>query len=154
VEVVQRYSKHDLTGVGLDRLIATLAAGIHPRLPDADRRPPRHKLDQRSNRAEMAAQVVADYQVGVPTTQLTIKYGLGKSSVLRHLREAGVTMRKQPLTDDEVAEASRLYAAGLSVAQVGAALNLNPSIIWRTLTACGVVMRSAQRVGRRVRPPS
>lgn len=154
VEVVQRYSKHDLTGVALDRLRATLAAGIHRRHPNAGRRPPRHKLDQRANRADVAAQVVADYQAGVPTTQLTTKYGLGKSSVLRYLREAEVTMRKQPLTDAEVAEASELYAAGLSVTQVGAALNLNPSTIWRTLTAGGVVMRPAQRARCRVRPPS
>jgi hypothetical protein len=99
-------------------------------------------MGQRSDHRELASQVVADYQAGTPTTQLTTRYGIGKSSVLRFLREAGVTMRKQPLTEPQIAEATRLYATGLSVAAVGAALKLNPSTIWRTLTACGVEMRS------------
>jgi hypothetical protein len=81
---------------------------------------------------------------GVPTTELTTKYGLGKSSVLRFLREAGVTMHKQPLTQAQVAEAIRLYSAGRSVAAVGAALSLNPSTIWRTFTAHGVAMRPSR----------
>ena len=104
----------------------------------------RHKLQQRADWTQVAAQVVADYEAGVPTTQLTTTYGLGKSSVLRFLREAGITMRKQPLTEAQVAEAIRLYSAGLSVTAVGAALNLNPSTIWRTLTARDVAMRSSR----------
>jgi hypothetical protein len=88
--------------------------------------------------------VVADYQAGLPTTQLITKYGLGKSSVLRLPREAQVALRKQPLTETEVAKAIRLHASGLSVAAVGGALNLNPSAIWRTLTARGVAMRPSR----------
>lgn len=143
VEVVQRYSKHDLTGVGLDRLAAKLEqSGTRPQPRAAPRQ--RHKLQHRADRTQLAAYVVADYQAGVPTTQLTVKYDLGKSSVLRFLREADVAMRKQPLTTTEVAEATRLYAAGLSVTAIGAALNLNPSTIWRTLTTRGVAMRQSR----------
>jgi hypothetical protein len=146
VEVVQRYSKHDLTAVGLDRLAAKLArSGPRPQAIAAPRQ--RHKLQQRADRIQLAAHVVADYQAGIPTTQLTVKYDLGKSSVLRFLREAGVVMRQRSLTETEVTEAIRLYAAGLSVAAVGGALNLNPSTIWRTLTACGVTMRPARNRG-------
>jgi hypothetical protein len=84
---VQRYSKHDLTGVGRDRLRATLAAGISRGRSDARSRSPRYKLDQRLD-ASVPAQVVADYAAGMPTTHLTGKYGLSKASVLRLLHEA------------------------------------------------------------------
>lgn len=143
VELVQRYSKPDLTGVKLDRLVATLDRwATRPQSTAAPRH--RHKLQQRADRAQVAAQVVADYQAGVSTTQLTTKYGIGKSSVLRILREAGVSMRKPPLAEAQIAEATRLYGAGLSVTAVGAALNLNPSTIWRTLISRGVKIRPSR----------
>lgn len=51
----------------------------------------RFKLDQRLD-PEIVARLVADYEAGVPTTQLTSRYRLGKSSVLRLLAEAGVVI--------------------------------------------------------------
>ena len=139
MEVVQRYSKHDLTG-GLDRLRATLAAGIGRRRPDSWSRPQRYKLDQRLD-ASVAAEVVADYEAGMPTTHLTVKYGLSKASVLRLLHEAGAEMRRQPFSDEEVNEAARLYASGLSVAAIGLRLGAHPSKVWRALKARGVPLR-------------
>ena len=94
MEVVHRYSKHDLTGAGLDRFRATLAAGIGGGRSAAKNRPRRFKLDQRLD-ASVPAQVVADYEAGIPTTQLTVRYGLSKASVLRLLHEAGVHMRQR-----------------------------------------------------------
>jgi hypothetical protein len=140
VEVVQRYSKHDLTGVGLDRLRATLAAGSGRRRSESRSRPPRYKLDQRLD-ASVPAQVVADYKAGAPTTQLTGKYGLSKASVLRLLHEAGVEMRRQPFSKQDVDEAVRLYASGLSVAAIGSRLDAHPSKVWRALKARSVVLR-------------
>jgi len=137
---VQRYSKHDLTGVGLDRLVAALAGGVRRSTSVTRCQPLRHKLEQRLD-ASVAAEVVADYEAGMPTTQLTGKYGLGKSSVLRLLRDADVKMRRQPLSEPEVNEAVRLYASGLSVAGVGLRLVANPSTVWRALRARGVTLR-------------
>lgn len=37
--------------------------------------------------------MVADYESGMPTIQLTERYGLCKASVLRLLHEAGTEMR-------------------------------------------------------------
>ena len=147
MEVVQRYS--DLTGVGLDRLIATLAAGIGCRRSDARNRPQRFKLEQRLD-ASIPAQIVADYGAGMPTTQLTLKYGLSKASVLRLLHEAGTEMRRrQPFSEQKVDEAIRLYASGLSVAAIGSRLGVHPTTMWRTLRARGVVLRPPRN-----RPPA
>jgi hypothetical protein len=140
VEVVHRYSKHNLTGVNLDRVRVMLAADIGGRRSAARNRPRRFKLDQRLD-ASVPAQVVADYEAGMPTTQLTGKYGLSKASVLRLLHEAGAEMRRQPFSDQEVSEAARLYAAGLSVAAIGLRLGAHPSKVWRALVARGVALR-------------
>ena len=78
------------------------------------------------------------------TTALTGKYDLGKSSVLQLLHGASVAMRKQPLSEDQVAEATRLYEAGVSTAQIARLLGLNQSTVWRTLTSRGVTMRPAR----------
>ncbi|MGI8667296.1 MAG: helix-turn-helix domain-containing protein [Jatrophihabitans sp.] len=94
--------------------------------------------------ASLAGQVVADYEAGLSTTALTRKYGLGKSSVMRLLHEAGVAMRKQPLSDDQAVEAIRLYEAGVSTSRIASMLGLNQSTVWRTLTARGVAMRPAR----------
>lgn len=64
---MQRYSKHDFTGDGLDRLRGTLAAGIGRRRSDTRTRPKRYKLDQRLDGSVPAA-VVTDYEAGMPTT--------------------------------------------------------------------------------------
>ena len=141
-------TKHDLTGVGLDRLRATLAAGVGRRRPDARSRPPCYKLDQRLD-ASIPAQVVADYEAGMPTTQLTGKYGLSKTSVLRLLHEAATEMRRQPFSDQEVDDAVRLCASGLSVATVGSRLGAHQSKVWRASVARGVVLRPPRN-----RPPA
>jgi hypothetical protein len=124
----------------LDRLSATLAAGIGGRRSETRNRPLRYKLDQRLD-ASVTAEMVADYEAGMPTTQLAGKYGLSKASVLRLLHEAGTEMRRQPFSHQEVNEAVRLYAAGLSVAAIGSLLGAHPSKVWRALRARGVVLR-------------
>lgn len=148
MEVVHRYSKHDRTGVGLDRLRATLAAGVERRRPDARSRPQRFKLEQRLD-ASIPAKVVADYAAGMPTTELTGKYGLSKASVLRLLHEAGAEMRRQPFSEQELDKAVRLYGSGLSTAAIGAQLRAHPSKVWRALKARGVALRPPRN-----RPPA
>lgn len=140
---MHRYSKHDLTGVSLDRVRATLAAGTGGGRSVAKDRPRRFKLDQRLE-AWVPAQVIADYEAGLPTTQLTGKYGLSKASVLRLLHEAEAEMRRQPFSEQDVDEATRLYASGLSVAAVGLRLGAHPSKVWRALRAQGVALRPAR----------
>ena len=83
-----------------------------------------------------------------PTTQLTEKYGLSKASVLRLLHEAGAEMRRQPFSDQEVDDAVRLYASGLSVATVGSRLGAHPSKVWRALVARGVALRPSRTASK------
>ena len=60
--------------------------------PQVTRKPPVaghiHKIEMRLGR-ETIAQIVADYQAGYTSTQLIAEYGIGKTSMLRLLHEAG-----------------------------------------------------------------
>jgi hypothetical protein len=111
--VVGRYSKQDPAGVAIDRIVVELAGrpSEHRRQDRAHQL--RHKLIQRLD-ADIAERLVADYNAGVPTTQLTKKYELGKGSVLRLLSDAAV------LDEDDVV-ATALDPAGASAGAGGAA---------------------------------
>src|SRR4051794_4857480 len=76
--------------------------------------------------ASVPAHVVADYEARMPTTQLTLKYGISKASVLRLLREAEPRCGDSPSPRKRVDDAVRLYASGLSVAAIGLRLGAHP----------------------------
>ena len=90
---------------------------------------------------ETVDQLVSDYKSGVPTTELTGRYGLAKSSVLKLLADRGVVMRRQGLTDAEMEEAIRLYKQGLSVLDVGERIGRSSTVVWRALKKHGVALR-------------
>ena len=88
--------------------------------------------------ADQVAQVVTDYQDGVPTTQLTKTYGLGKGSVLALLEEHGVKRRRQPLTEEQVELPIGYYADGQSCAVIAQELGFNTGTVWLALKRAGV----------------
>lgn len=98
------------------------------------------KLDQRL-KPEIVAEIVATYEAGEPSTVIAASYGLSKGSVIRLLRDSGVTIRNQGLTDDQIAEAAQLYALGLSLAKIGARFDVDHGTVWRALKKRGVKMR-------------
>ena len=63
---------------------------------------PVHYGDWRAEYDAVRQALVEDYLNGIPTTQLTTKYSLGKGSVLQILEDAGVPMRRQGLNEAEV----------------------------------------------------
>jgi hypothetical protein len=98
------------------------------------------KLDQRLN-DQMRADIVARYRSGEPSTAIGVADGLNKNSVIKVLREAGIPIRRQSLTDDQIAEAVRLYEAGQSLATVGRHLGVDHGTVWRALKKRDVQMR-------------
>ena len=55
---------------------------------DARPTPRIHKLEHRFG-ADVFEQIVAEYRIGFTSTQLMADYGIGKTSILRVLHEAG-----------------------------------------------------------------
>ena len=72
------------------------------------------KLGQRLKH-DVINELVTRYEAGEPSTALAAAFGINKGSVIRVLRDAGITIRNQGLSDDQIAEAARLYTSGLSL---------------------------------------
>jgi hypothetical protein len=72
-----------------------------------------------------------------------LTYGLSKGSVLRLLHEHGVAMRRQPMTESEVDQATILYRAGWSLSMIGSKFSLDGMTVRAALLKRGVAMRSA-----------
>jgi len=86
-------------------------------------------------------QLVRDYEAGVETPELTGRYGLGKGTVLKLLREHGVTMRRQGLSSAEIDEAIQLHAEGWSLARIGQQFGRAHTVIRKALLDQGVPLR-------------
>jgi hypothetical protein len=95
---------------------------------------------------EQRAALVADYETGLPTTELTTRYGLAKGTVLRLLEEAGVSLRRQGLSQDVAEQARLLYESGLSLAGVGERLGQAPTSVSRVLKKMGVHLRARHQM--------
>lgn len=87
------------------------------------------------------ARLVADYRAGIPTTDLTTKYGIGKSTVLRLLQDNNVPMRRQGVSENQTIQAIALYAEGKSLTMIADELKLAKQSIRLALLKAGVWMR-------------
>lgn len=98
------------------------------------------KLSKRLGQ-ETVRQIVARYEAGEPSTALMQAFGLSKGSVLKVLREAGVAMRNQGLSAEQIDEAQRLYTTGQSLARIGEQFDVDHTVVRRQLIRRGVTMR-------------
>ena len=99
-------------------------------------RPP-GTLSQRL-KSDTVAQIVERYETGEPSTTLAAAYGISKGSVIKLLREAGVKIRNQGLTDDQSSHAlSRRVVAG----QYRRTPGVDHGTVSRQLRKRGVKMR-------------
>ncbi len=62
-------------------------------------------------------QLVQDYEAGVPTTQLTKKYGIGKGTVLKLLRDHDVRVQRQGLSRGRDRRGHRLVYGWLAIGE-------------------------------------
>ncbi len=99
------------------------------------------RLSRRLN-AEEVRTLVSGYKAGGTVKGLAREFGVHHTTVRRMLDRAGVERRKvMPLNDAELTLAAQLYGQGLTIAQVGEALNRRYQTMRRELLRAGVVMR-------------
>lgn len=87
--------------------------------------------------------LVSRYLDGVPTLTLAKQFKLGKETVSKLLRGAGVEIRRQGLPEDKVIEATGLYGSGLTLAQVAERYGVSVHAVYNKLRAAGVRMRDS-----------
>lgn len=86
--------------------------------------------------------LVSRYLDGVPTLTLAKQFKLGKETVSKLLRGAGVEIRRQGLAEEEVPEAAELYRGGLTLAEVAEHYGVSVHAVYNKLRAAGVQMRA------------
>ncbi len=91
------------------------------------------RLDRRLSAATIA-ELAAAYEAGTSTPEMCKRYGLSKGGVLKLLREAGVEMRKQAMTDEQIELAVRLHQRGLGYAEIGRRIGKAKSTVRAAVT--------------------
>jgi len=103
--------------------------------------PPR-KLRSRLPRS-IVSKIVADYQAGSSSRELSAKYELPKSSVLVILKKEGVTRPEVRLTDNQIEAAVRLIQDGKSVSIAATELDVAVRTLYHQLKVRGLPTRAA-----------
>lgn len=132
----------------MDRLISiTLTMRSRPTVA----RPPVRNLQKQRRLGEVQIdRLVADYLAGQAVTQLTRAYGIHRSTVIENLQRRGVhsVRNGRPLKNDQVAEAGRLHATGMSLVTVAAEFDVDAGTARREFIRAGIATRP-----RRGQPP-
>jgi transposase-like protein len=81
------------------------------------------------------------YQVGATINELTGRFRVNRTTVMRHLDRAGVETRYRRLTLEQIEEAARLYAEGWSLARLGERLGVSRGTVLNAFRKAGVKTR-------------
>jgi hypothetical protein len=91
---------------------------------------------------ELLAQLRAEYEAGKPARVIAEEYKVDRAAMMRRLREAGVAIRRQGLTDAQALQAAVMYRSGMTQTQVAAKFGVSQKTAGRYLHLLGVRMRS------------
>jgi hypothetical protein len=90
------------------------------------------------------SEIVERYEAGESANSLAREFGVHTSTLVAQLRRAGFDARHRVVDRLDVDEAARLYASGLSLARVGAAIGVSAGTVLNAFRAGGIARR---RVG-------
>jgi hypothetical protein len=88
------------------------------------------------------------YRDGQTIKELAGTFGVHRVTVSALLQRHGVERRQVGLTDEQTAEACRLYPEGWSLARLGERYDVDDMTVRRYLLLAGVVMRLPHKRGR------
>ncbi|WP_079628873.1 helix-turn-helix domain-containing protein [Mycobacteroides abscessus] len=146
VGVLGSYSKYQFMQLG--RVIERVEAAPQRRRSAGSPATVVHRVDRRLS-AETIAELVAAFENGASVPDLARQYEVSKRALRKLLRDQGMQMRKQPLSDNEVELAMNLYADGLSLREIGGQLGRGKTTVSNALSRRGVTLRSAVRQSKR-----
>lgn len=117
-------------------------------LPSTDAAPSRkvvvRKLQsQHRLSAAVVTELLAAYQAGGSVSLLAKTYELHRTTVLNHLKRAGINRRPwiRKLSDGQVQRAAALYASGASLAAIGEHFQVDATTIRNEFTRAGLPVR-------------
>jgi hypothetical protein len=89
---------------------------------------------------ELIARLRTEYDAGKPARAIAHEHGVARDALMRHLRNAGVAIRNQGLTEEQAKQAATLYRSGMTQAQVAARFGVSQKTTGRYLRLLGVQM--------------
>jgi len=92
--------------------------------------------------AQQANDLAIAYRSGKATKELSGQFGIHRATVTAILRRLGVDLRQRGLTDEQVAEACRLYPEGWSLARLAERYDVDDMTVRRYLLLAGIVIRA------------
>ncbi|WP_278265269.1 helix-turn-helix domain-containing protein [Nocardia sp. AG03] len=98
------------------------------------------QLDRRLS-TETVAELVRAYRSGTSTGKLCEIHQLSKGGLLKILSEHGVEMRYQPMTNEEIDWAVRLYGEGQSMNAIARQIGKAKGSVWKAVRERGVERR-------------
>lgn len=122
-------------------------ADLRKSINESPARPPlpgQNGLKPRSKRfltADDVTDIVHRYEAGETTQQIGNRYGISKTRVATVLRQQGITIRRQGLTDEQVSEAALFYVAGKPLAWLGTRYGVSHTTIAVALGQQGIQLR-------------
>lgn len=87
--------------------------------------------------------MVDRYAEGATVYELSSEFGIERRTVAVRLKAAGVMMRRQPASAEQVAEMVRLYESGLSLAKVADRTGFSGKTVLNYLRAEGIPTRDS-----------
>jgi len=128
----------------IDHVLAFRELALSPGdLPPDCSRPARLLQSQKRLSGAEIEVLIANYVAGATVYQLADKFGCNRKTVSRLLKAHGVKLRLAAMSRDQVDQAEDLYAAGLSLAQVGLRLGVHGNTVRLRLVERGIAMRDS-----------
>lgn len=87
--------------------------------------------------------MVERYAEGATVYKLAAEFGVNRRTVSAKLKTAGVSLRQQPPSAEQVAEMVQLYKSGQSLLKVGQQLGFDAQTVRTRLLERGVAMRDS-----------
>ncbi len=90
---------------------------------------PSHRAQKRLSPDEVD-QLVTDYQAGEGSIYyLANKYGVHRNTISAHLKDGGLQLGHQPLSEHEIHRAQELHAEGRSLNAIGRVIGRDPKTV-------------------------
>lgn len=128
-----------LRGFRLNPAVLTYVVNVPSIRPARRRGRGRERRIRKRLEPDTIERLVADYVAGATAAELSKRYGLAKSSVLRLVRQAGEPVRYPRLSAIETAKLVALYEAGLPQKDIAERLRRSPGTVWHCLRRVGLV---------------
>jgi DNA-binding transcriptional regulator LsrR (DeoR family) len=91
--------------------------------------------------SELVARLRADYEAGKAARAIAEEHKVDRATMMRHLRKAGVIIRRQGLSDAQAEQAAAMYRSGMTQAQIAAEFGVSQKTAGRYLHLVEVGIR-------------